>query len=421
MRLVSLISLIVWSGAVAKLAAQPTSTPTTGGYQPSVDVQAPTRLDYVFALANQSPAEPPADWLPDYDSTAQKYELFLPPVPRGRALPLVLFVSAGAKPAGWAQWQAVCRREGIAFASAFDAGNNCPQPRRVRILLDVLDDVRRRAPIDADRTYIAGFSGGARIACGIAFALPELFGGVIAIGGAESLRPESWLRRRVIDRLNVALVTGETDFNRGELERFRGPVLREVGVRSKVWTVPRMGHGIPDATVLGETFRFVDEGAAARRKLAQTFPSSRIAGDQAPSRAEWSAALLAEAKLRMAKPATLYSGLMQLQGISVRWDGLPAADEALRLLTEFDARPVRPWEADDLAEQRKFLLAEARGIADYAAGPLPQQYEAQRTSMAEAALERWQTLAGDDPDGPVGKEAARRIVELERIVAGAKP
>ena len=48
------------------------------GYQKQVAVQAPTRIDWVFAVSNQSPAQPPADWLPKYGSTEQKYELFVP-------------------------------------------------------------------------------------------------------------------------------------------------------------------------------------------------------------------------------------------------------------------------------------------------------------------------------------------------------
>ena len=57
----------------------------------------------------------------------------------------------------------------------------------------------------------------------------------ICAGG--ELREESWLRQRVIDRLSVALLTGEKDFNRGEVERWRATYLTEVGVRNKVWVV----------------------------------------------------------------------------------------------------------------------------------------------------------------------------------------
>jgi len=50
---------------------------------------------------------------------------------------------------------------------------------------------------------------------------------------------------------------------------------------------------------------------------------------------------------------------MQLKGCMVRWQGLPAADEAKKILLDYDARQDRPWEEDDKAEQRRFLIAKA--------------------------------------------------------------
>ena len=286
-------------------------------------------------------------------------------------------------------------------------------------MLDVLDDVRRRFAVDPDRTYLGGFSGGARVACRITFALPEYFGGVVPVCAAENLREESWLRQRVTDRLSVALMTGETDFNRGEIERFRGPLLSDVGVRTKVWMVPKLGHGLPSAAVLAETVRWLEEGLAQRRRLAAQWPAMRTTTEPA-SREAWSIALLNEAKQRLQNPATLYSGLSQLQGVAVRWQDLPAAAEANQILGKYEAEVERPWEADDLAEQRRFLLAEARGLAAYATGPLAPQYEKQRAGMAEAALQRWQMLLADDPDSPAGREAQQRMPELLKLTGDSK-
>jgi predicted esterase len=397
------------------ILAPPASAQPLRGHQPQVAVGGPTRLDWIFALANQSLPQAPDDWLKGYDSTAQRYELYVPAsVDPRKPAPLVLFISAGGGAAGLADWRPLCDRAGIIFASPHGAGNNTTGPLRTRIILDVLDDVRRRFAVDADRTYLGGFSGGARVACTIAFALPEYFGGVVPVCGAESLRDESWLRRRVVDRLSVALVTGENDFNRGELERFRGPVLSGVGVRTKVWTVAGLGHAVPPAELLAEAFAWLEEGTAARRRLAQQWPAMRLSAEP-PTREASAAALFAEAKQRLQTPATLYSGLMQLQGLSVRWADLPVAEEAVQLLTAYDAKPQRPWEEDDLAEQRRFLWAEARGLDAYASGDLPKQYEAQRAAIAAGALERWQTLLADDPQSPAGQEAQRRIPALTKL------
>lgn len=396
--------------------------PTPGRLATGVRVTGPTRLDWVFALANQSPEKPPKEWLKGYDSTEQTYDLFVPEH-QGAAgadptMPLVLFISAGNNAAGWGNWEAVCRQHGILFAAPRDAGNNTPMPRRVRIILDVLDDVGRRFRVDPDRTYVAGYSGGARVASAIAFALPEYFGGIAAVCGGNDLREEVWLRQRVADRLSVALVTGEQDFNRGEAERFRGPMLNAVGVRTKVWVVPGMGHSIPDEAVFGGVFDWLEQQVKARRMLAEKYPASRGAGEKPLSREEWANALYEESTQRLEKPETLYSGLMQLKGLSVRWEGLTAADKAKKLLQEYDSRTERPWEKEDLAEQRRHLIARARGVDAYASGDLPDQYLRQRPAMIAAAIQLWQVIVQDGQDMEAAAEGKRRIPELRKLLEG---
>jgi predicted esterase len=401
---------------VLPLAAPAPAAPGPG-YHPKVTVGAPTRLDWTFVLATQSLARPPAEWLGGYDSTKQQYELYVPPrKDRKKALPLVLFVSPGAEPAGWKQLGKLCQARGFLFASPRGAGNDCPSRKRVRIVLDVLDDVRRNYPTDPDRTYLAGFSGGGRIACAVAFALPELFGGAMPVCAAGELREEPWLRRRVIDRLSVALLTGATDFNRGEVERFRGPLLQEVGGRARVWVQPGLGHGIPNAKVLGEALTWLDEGAPKRREMAKKYPASRVEAGEGPSREEQALALLAEARRRIEKRETLYSGLMQARGVLRRWPDTAAGKEASKLLLDYERRGEPGWEKEGVAERRRFLLAQARALDAYVSGPLPPVYAKRRPDMVKQAVALWEGVLAEGPDGDAGQEAKKRIGALRKLL-----
>src|SRR5262249_40907167 len=119
-------------------------------------VAAPTRLDWAFAVRGfgADAARLPAG----FDSTKQRYQLYVPKNYNAKKTwPLVLFISAGDQPAGFSAWQKLCEREGIFFASPYGAGNTTAAGPRTRIVLDVLDDVRRAYRIDADRTYLSGF------------------------------------------------------------------------------------------------------------------------------------------------------------------------------------------------------------------------------------------------------------------------
>ncbi len=390
------------------------------GYQPKIMVAAPTRLDWTFALASQSLADPPTDWLKDYDSTKQQYELYVPPKAEAKKpLPLILFVSPGNDPMGWKPFEPVCKNLGFLFAGLREAGNDCPPKRRVRILCDVLDDVRRRYATDPDRTYIVGFSGGGRIACAAAFALPEYFGGAMPICASSDLREEPWLRQRVIDRLSVALMTGENDFNRAEVERLRGPFLKEVGVRTRWWQQAGLGHGIPNEKQLGEAVKWLDEGAERRRKLAKDYPAMHVSGQDAPSREEAAKALLSEGKGRLEAKKTVYSGLMLLQGCMNRWPDLPAAEQAKKILLDYEGRKEHPWETDDVAEQRRFLIAEARALDAYVSGDLPPQYAEERPGAAKRAVALWRKVLEDGADAEACREAKKRIPPLEKLAGAA--
>jgi poly(3-hydroxybutyrate) depolymerase len=388
------------------------------GFQGKVKVGAATRIDWTFALSNRSLDKPPANWLPgDYDSAKQQYDLFVPPTYNPKqSYPVVLFISAGDGPAGWSQWEPVSKQQGIIFASPHGAGNNVDFKKRVRVVLDVLDDVRKNYNTDPDRTYISGFSGGGRVAGHIAFSFPDYFGGAIPVCATGDFREETWLQHRMIDRLSVALVTGETDFNRGECERFKNTWQTEIGVRTKVWVVSKMGHGIPGGTTLAEVFTWLEEGLARRRELAKNYPAMRVAGNAAPSRQEQASALLAEGKQRLQAKETTYSGLMLLDGCAIRWSDTPAGAEALKITQEYDAKASKPWEEEHGDFERRFVFGRARGLDAYASGPLPPQYAKQQGDMAKAAIQMYERLLKDGKYPKAVDEAKKRIPELRKLL-----
>src|SRR2546421_7521928 len=88
-------------------------------------VSAPTRLDWRFAV--QGFGSGSAKLAADYDSTKQKYQLFVPKdYQAGKICPLVVFISPGDGPAGLSSWQKICVKEGVLFCSPLKAGNSVP-------------------------------------------------------------------------------------------------------------------------------------------------------------------------------------------------------------------------------------------------------------------------------------------------------
>ena len=382
------------------------------GYHPERQVANATRMDWIFPNANQSPARVPDGFLDgNYDSKQQTYELYIPEdYDKKKSWPAVVYVSPSSRGNSFPKFSALCRESKAIFIAPQNVGNNVPMPQRIRIVMDALDDARRILNIDPDRTYITGFSGGGRVACAIAYAVPEYFGGVMPLCAGGQLRQEVWLQQRVIDRLRVALVTGETDFNRGEVERLTFTMLEGQGVSVRKRVVPKLGHGIPGTSTLKEAYQWLEEGVESRRRFAKSHPASSL--QDSPDRAEWAKLLLEEARQRMRTKETLYSGLMQMKGIYTRWPDLPHAREALGILRRFENDVESGWEEQDVANQRRTLIARARAVDAYGSGPLPKQYVAQRPAMLRAAVQLWQQVIQDGKDVKAVKEAKTRIPKL---------
>ena len=80
----------------------------------------------------------------------------------------------------------------------------------------------------------------------------------------------------------MALVTGAKDFNRLENEKFMLPLLRNLGVRCRLWLVPKMGHAIPGPAVLGAVLKWVDEDQARRQRDARQYPGAGLSAGGFP-------------------------------------------------------------------------------------------------------------------------------------------
>ncbi len=379
---------------------------TERGFLPEVSVKRATRMDWAFVAAEFGAR---AARVPhSYDSARQRYQLYVPPdYKAGRTWPLIVFLSPGDDPLGWRSWRKLCADQDVFFCAAYGAGNNTPTGVRIRLVLDVFDDVRRRYAIDPDRTYLAGFSGGGRLACTIAFALPEYFGGVLAICGSNPLHPLDYLRHRVQERLSVALVTGEADFNRRESEVLRAPLLDELGIRSHLWLVPKMGHDLPPETVLAAAYAWLEEDLPRRRRDVKERPGLAASVEEVRTNRVQAERLLETARKEMLQPDRVYRGAAMLVGLRTRWSDTDAADQARALLRDLRDDPVRMKRLTDqnAAEEWHTLTAQAQAQ--------------ERFGDLRRARELWRLLARSHAGKVRGVRAADEVNRLDALLAAS--
>lgn len=117
-----------------------------------------------------------------------------------------------------ARWSEALDRHGMIFVAPARAGNDeSVLDRREPLALLAAHNILRRYPVDPERVYIGGLSGGSRVSLRLALAYPDLFHGALlnagsgAFGNAKIRLPPADLMRRFQEGSRVVFITGEND------------------------------------------------------------------------------------------------------------------------------------------------------------------------------------------------------------------
>jgi pimeloyl-ACP methyl ester carboxylesterase len=152
------------------------------------------------------------------DLTQEKFVVYLPSTKPVKGYGLLVFVppwDTEKVPVGWTD---VLDQTGIIFVSAANSGNDAnPIGRREPLALLAYANIVKRYPIDPERVYVGGFSGGSRVAMHLALSYPDVFRGALLNSGSDPIgskfapvSPKD-LFLRFQESSTLAFVTGEDD------------------------------------------------------------------------------------------------------------------------------------------------------------------------------------------------------------------
>jgi pimeloyl-ACP methyl ester carboxylesterase len=149
---------------------------------------------------------------------------------------------------------------GLIWIGANESGNQRPTLDRLRLALDGADAVSRFYPVDGQRVWVAGYSGGGRIASALVFHFPDVFSGALLYMGCNfyeplasrqkpglfwppAFAPPTSSRQKKIERQSrVVLATAEFDFNRFQTRATRD-AMKQRGFEHVLYLeVPAVGH-----------------------------------------------------------------------------------------------------------------------------------------------------------------------------------
>jgi predicted esterase len=251
---------------------------------------------------------------------------------------LLVYISPEAEPLRPRFWRAPLDRHGLIFVCPQNAGNDANiLDRRVPLALLAYENVRARYPVDAERVYVGGLSGGGRVAEIVALAYPDVFRGALLNAGADPIdgrdgmyKPPAELFRR-FQHTRLVYATGDQDEGVLAQDEVSRRSMQDACVFDiKIDTVFGIGHAALDAVAMDralddlEAPRAVDEAELARC-------NARVEREIA--------AALGEAAAAIAR-GDRDGARAKIKALDARFGGLAAAG-----IAELDARLAGPQAA----------------------------------------------------------------------------
>ncbi len=171
---------------------------------------------------------------------------------------LVVWVSPTSEGRLPAKWQAAFDAKNLIWIGADDSGNRVLTKKRMMMATLAPYAIQGLYQVDTERVYVAGFSGGGKVASFAAVNFSRLFSGAIYICGVESL---SNFDSAVLDSAKsgrYVFVTGRNDFNRTLTRRVHKEYVRAGLENSDLVIIPNMGHELPNRNRFLEALNYLD-------------------------------------------------------------------------------------------------------------------------------------------------------------------
>ena len=189
-------------------------------------------------------------YLPSAYSAAHKWPIVYVFDPGGRGQVAVGVIQAAAEQFGY-------------IVAASNNSRNGPMGGSAEAAVAVWQDTQQRFAVDVHRRYVAGMSGGARVATSIALSCGDCVAGVIA--NAAGFPPDTAPSRNM--KFTYFAAVGDGDFNYAEFAQLR-PKLDEAGVRYLI-RVFEGQHGWAPSEVWMEALNWMDLQAMAGDTLTR--------------------------------------------------------------------------------------------------------------------------------------------------------
>ena len=282
MKVLALLALAPLTWALQD-PAPPAADARTGRFRVSFEARHPLgelpvqakRLRWPRGLVEETDPEGRGE----YEPADASFEVFVPEAyaEREGSWGLLVWVSPGGIGHVPREWEGVLAEHRLIAIGPNDAGNERYVWYRIGLALDAAHGMGERYELDGRRVYVAGFSGGGRLATRLGLLWPDVFEGGIYMGGSTfweempttsdpSLRwparipkPTGKLLKRARLESRHVLFVGEDDFNREQSRAIYERLAGKERFRHVAWIEQEgAGHVYADAEHLARAIEALD-------------------------------------------------------------------------------------------------------------------------------------------------------------------
>jgi hypothetical protein len=190
------------------------------------------------------------------DLPNERFAFYVPAHAPRQAYSLLVFVPPWDTATVPPEWISTLDSHEMIFVSAANSGNGANVlDRREPLALLALQNIVNRYPVDPQRVYIGGFSGGSRVALRLALGYPDVFHGALLMAGSDPIGsaqlplPVEQLFRQFQESVRMAYATGERDEFHLHEDLLSQQSLREWCVFDPATvSIPWRGHELPDSS-----------------------------------------------------------------------------------------------------------------------------------------------------------------------------
>jgi poly(3-hydroxybutyrate) depolymerase len=161
---------------------------------------------------------------------------------------VLVFVHPANNAQPMAGWPQILDRRDLVYIAADGFGNDKPGKQRALVALLALKHLSRTLPLDTERRYVGGMSGGGKMASQVLARFPSFFDGALCIVGADYVSPAA--RQPAMAGKRVVFVTGDKDFNHFDVLAVYKRFVADGVALPHLMDIHGFGHEYPDAAQL---------------------------------------------------------------------------------------------------------------------------------------------------------------------------